>query len=170
MNRSATRPDARKKPLSGRRVLFYLLLFFGVVFGANGIMVKLAVDSMPGAEVDSAYRASLRFNSEIAAARAQAERKWRVNANVARAPDGGTDLRVEARDAEGAPVTGLQIAVRFDRPTTTREDHRIVLSERESGIYRGKASYIVSGQWDLVIEAERGERRLYRSRNRIVLQ
>ncbi|MGZ9111522.1 MAG: FixH family protein, partial [Rhodoplanes sp.] len=83
--------NAASRPLTGRRVLIYLVAFFGVVFAANAALVKFAIETLPGTEVDSAYRASLAFNGEIAA-------------HVERNGDGGARLRIDARDAVGAPL------------------------------------------------------------------
>src|ERR1700757_690958 len=96
------------KPLTGFKVLLMLLAFFGVVIGVNVIMMRLAIETLPGTEVDSAYSASLGYEKEIAAARDQEARHWQVDAHVERAVDGAAVLRVEARDKDGNPVTGLK--------------------------------------------------------------
>ena len=36
-----------------------LVAFFGVVIGVNLVMMRLAIKTLPGTEVDSAYSASL---------------------------------------------------------------------------------------------------------------
>jgi nitrogen fixation protein FixH len=156
--------------LTGRRVLIYLLAFFAVVVGVNGVMIKFAIDTLPGTEVDSAYRASLGFNAEISAARAQAQRGWRVDAHVERGADQRAVVRIEARDAQNVPVSGVAFLARLARPTDKRSDRPVTLVEREAGIYRGEASEVPPGQWDLVIEADRGSERVFFSRNRVVLQ
>jgi nitrogen fixation protein FixH len=158
------------KPLTGRTVLLYLLAFFGVVIGVNAVMVKLAVDTLPGTEVASAYRASIRYNIEIATARAQAARNWQVSAHIERAPDGHAVVRIDGRDGGGALLTGIDFAARLSRPTDARADRLIVLTERAIGTYRGVAEDVAAGQWDLVIQAARGDERLFLSRNRVVLK
>jgi nitrogen fixation protein FixH len=161
---------ASSRPLTGRRVLIYLVAFFAVVFAANGALVVLAVDTLPGVEVDSAYRASLAFNSEIARAHAQAARAWHVAAQVERDGGGIARLRIEARDAKNAPLSGVVFSARLARPTDQREDRAFRLNEPETGIYRGVAQDISAGQWELVIEGMRGSERVYLSRNRVLLQ
>src|SRR5450755_4838121 len=104
------------KPLTGRKVFFMLVAFFGVVFGVNFLMMKLAIDTLPGTEVDSAYSASLAYENEIAAARDQNARNWKVDAHIQRGPDGGATLQVEARDNSGKPMSGLKFQGRFERP------------------------------------------------------
>jgi nitrogen fixation protein FixH len=165
---SKARPEPR--PITGRTVLFWLLGFFGVVIAFNAVMVKFALDTLPGAEVASAYRASIRFNAEIARAKAQDARHWQIGAHVERAPGGRALVQVDARDANGTPLAGLVFTARFSRPTDARADRTVPLGERGSGVYRGAVDDVAAGQWDLVIQAERGKERVFLSRNRVVLK
>jgi nitrogen fixation protein FixH len=160
----------RGRVLTGRAVLMWLLAFFAVVFAVNGVMMKFAIDTMSGTEVDSAYRASITFNSEAQAARRQDERAWRVSGNAARNADGDAVVRVEARDKAGVPLTGLAFSAALERPTDKRADRRIVLGELHTGLYGGKAADVAAGQWDLVLEVERGGERLFISKTRVFLK
>lgn len=157
------------KPLTGRAVLVMLVAFFVVVFGVNGLMMKLAIQTLPGTEVDSAYSASLAYEKEIAAARDQDARAWKVNAHVQRGADGGATVQVEARDNKGVPMSGLTFQGRFERPTDRRADQPVGLSEVGGGIYRGSAPLIAPGQWDLVLEGDAAGQRMFLSKNRVLL-
>jgi nitrogen fixation protein FixH len=165
MNTSLASPP----PLTGRKVLVMLLAFFGVVIGANLVMMRLAIQTLPGTEVDSAYSASLAYEREIAAARDQDARDWKVDAHIARDSGGGASVLVEARDHDGKPVSGLKFIGRFERPADRRADQPVALSEARAGIYRGSAASVAPGQWDLVLEAGNAGSRLFLSRNRVVL-
>jgi nitrogen fixation protein FixH len=151
-------------------VLAWLVAFFAVVIGANMVMMKLAIDTLPGTEVDSAYKASLAYNGEIQAAQDQAARRWSVTGHVERSPDGAAAVNVEARDASDVPLTGVVFSVRLSRPADKRADRAAALSERAPGLYRGHVADVGLGQWDLVIEADRGRERLFLSRNRVILK
>jgi nitrogen fixation protein FixH len=157
------------KPLTGRMVFFLLLGFFGVVIGVNVVMMMLAIRTLPGTEVDSAYSASLAYQNEIAAARDQNGRNWHVDAQVERAPNGGASLRVEARDDDGWPLPGLTFQGRFERPTDRRADRTVELAETGAGIYRGSAPLIAPGQWVLVLQGDVAGRRMFLSKNRVLL-
>ena len=157
------------KPLTGRKVLLMMVAFFGVVIGVNMIMMRLAIQTLPGTEVDSAYSASLAYEKEIAAANEQNMRHWQVDAHVQRGADGGATLLVEARDNDGRPMSGLKFQGRFERPADKRADQAVALAETGIGIYRGTASPIASGQWDLVLQGDAAGRRVFLSRNRVVL-
>jgi len=165
MSRSPVSP----KPLTGRMVLLVLVAFFGVVFGVNGLLMKLAIQTLPGTEVDSAYSASLAYEKEITAARDQDARAWKVSAHVQRAPDGGATVQVEARDNKGMPMAGLTFQGRFERPTDRRADQPVGLTDVGGGIYRGSAAPIAPGQWDLVLEGDAAGQRMFLSKNRVLL-
>ena len=164
-----SRTPVSPRPLTGAKVLFMLLAFFGVVIGVNMIMMRLAIQTLPGTEVDSAYSASLAYENEIAAARDQNARNWKVDAHIQRGTDGGATLQVEARDENGKPMSGLKFEGRFERPTDRRADRPVVLAEMGIGIYRGSAPLIAAGQWDLVLEAVAAGRRMFLSKNRVLL-
>ena len=162
-------PPKTPRPLTGRMVLLCLLAFFGTVVGVNMLMMKFAIDTLSGTEVDSAYRASLAYGSEISAARDQDQRNWKVDAHVERRADGAATVRLDARDSNGAPLSGLKFSGRLERPTDKRIDRAVELAESGIGIYRGSAVDVLPGQWDLVIEGEARGARLFLSRNRVIL-
>jgi nitrogen fixation protein FixH len=159
----------RFNPLSGRMVLAMLLAFFGTVIGVNLYMMKMAISTLPGTEVDSAYSASLGYEREIAAARDQEARRWQVEAHIERGANGAAVLQINARDASGNPVSGLTFQGRLERPADKRADQDVVLAEIGSGVYRGTADAIAPGQWDLVIEGDSSGRRMFMSKNRVLL-
>lgn len=157
------------KPLTGTKVFLMLVAFFGLVIGVNVTMMKLAIATLPGTDVDSPYAAGLTYDREISAAQDQAARKWQVNAHIERRADGAATLQVDARDAKGQPMSGLKFGGRLERPTDKRADLQVELSESGIGIYSGNAAAVAQGQWDLVIEGEARGQRVFMSRNRVIL-
>jgi nitrogen fixation protein FixH len=157
------------RPITGRFVLIAVVSFFAVVITVNVVMMRLAIATLPGTEVDSAYSASLAYQREINAAHRQDDRNWKVDAHIERAADGSARLNVQARDANGAVLTGLSVSGRLERPTDRRADQPFEFETRGGGDYRGTARGVAAGQWDLVIEADRSGERVFQSRNRIVL-
>ena len=135
-----SRPPASPSSLTGRKVLLMLVAFFGVVIGVNMIMMRLAIKTLPGTEVDSAYSASLAYESEIVAAHDQNARNWKVDAHIGRDSVGGATVQVEARDKGGAPMSGLKFQGRFERPTDRRADQPVALAEVGMGILSGQCS------------------------------
>ncbi len=154
--------------LTGWMVLFYLLTFFGVVVGVNGVMIYEALSTMRGVDTESAYQAGRMFEQDVAMLKAQDARHWQVDAKLTPAPD-GTRLDLIARDEAGRVLTGMAASVNFERPTDRGLDHKIALTEDLPGQFRGKTS-LIPGQWDLVIEISRHGQQLFRSKNRVVLR
>lgn len=159
--------------LRGRTVLGALLAFFAVVIAVNGVMVVLAIATMPGLDTERPYQTGIAYNAEIAAARAQAGRHWAVASRVVRDlvgdPPGHAAVTVTVHDATGTPVSGLDVAVRLLRPTDQRGDHAVTLHEGEPGTYRGDATSVAAGAWEVETRAGRGSEPLFRSHNRIIL-
>ncbi|WFU14818.1 FixH family protein [Bradyrhizobium sp. CB3481] len=158
-----------QRPLTGGVVLLMLVAFFGVVIGVNVTMMQLAIATIPGTEVDSAYRASLGYEKEILAARDQDARKWKVDAQIQRDAEGAAVLQVEARGKADRPITGLTFAARLERPTDKRADLAVTLKEIGNGIYRARFDGIAPGQWDLVLEGGQTGQRMFLSKNRVLL-
>lgn len=165
---TAAEENASRRPLTGRTVLICLVAFFGVVTLANAIMIRAAVSTFSGVETGSAYQAGQNFKHEASAALAQEERHWQVRAHL-RPADGKTLIEIDARDAAGRPLAGLEAAAQLQHPTDRRADQTIALSEATSGHFRGTAAPL-SGQWDVLIDLSRGGERVFRSRNRVVLR
>ena len=159
-----------QRPVTGRAVLIWLLAFFGVVIGINGVMMALAIVTMPGLETDKPYQAGINYNADIASARAQAARQWKVASHVGRDAGGRVSVNVEARDRDGAPLPRLDVTMRLARPTDQRADRTIALTERESGRYVGEAADVAPGVWDVELDAGHGAERMFRSRNRVTLE
>lgn len=158
-----------EKPLTGRFVLIVTLAFFAVVIGVNVVMMRLAIGTLPGTEVDSAYKASLAYQGEINAAHEQDSRDWKVDARIERRPDGAAMVRVEARDRDGRPLSGLVFSGRLERPADQRQDRSIDFGERPDGEYHGDVADLAPGLWELVLEGDQQGRRVFLSRNRVVL-
>jgi len=155
-------------PLTGRTVLLCLIGFFGVVMLANAIMIRAAVSTFGGVETASSYQAGLAFAQNAAAARAQDELNWQVKANV-RAVADSVVVEIDARDAAGRPLPGLEASVLLQHPTDRRADQAVAVNEDMAGRFRGTAARF-AGQRELLIELSRSGERLFRSQNRVVLR
>ena len=148
-------PDGKGK-LTGWHVLAMLGAFFGVMFVANGFLVYYAIGTFSGTVTNSSYQASQQYNIYIAAARAQQLRDWHVAADATRAADGTVAIRIDARDANNVPVTGVDFHATLQRPTSRAEDRPVDLKQvlGETGIYTGTAPNVPAGQWTLLVAAD----------------
>lgn len=164
-----TTSSSAMRPITGRFVLIAVVSFFAVVSGVNAVMMRFAITTLPGTDVDSAYSASLAYQKDIQAAHQQNGRDWKIEAHIERQAGGTARLTVDAKAQDGAPLAGLSVFGRLERPTDRRADQAFAMTEGGGGNYHGIAHGVAVGQWDLVIEAERDGKRLFLSRNRVVL-
>jgi nitrogen fixation protein FixH len=160
---------AAVRPITGRFVLICLIVFFGMIIAVNVVMMRYAIETLPGVEVESPYAASLAYGNEIEAAHAQAERGWKVAAHVARDAAGTGAVRVEARDRSGNPIAGLTFTGTLERPADRRADRPVELQAEGGAVYRGRVPELAAGLWDLVLQGDRDGQRMFLSKNRIVL-
>ena len=151
--------------LKGPHVLAMLLLFFGTVFGVNFYMARAAIQTFSGLEADKPYQDGLKYNDVIAAAREQAERKWKVEAKVEAQAD-GVLLHVTQQDGTGVATPDLVIRAIFMHPADRRRDVAVILKPTGEGMFSASAP-ISAGRWDLQIEAQKTGSLLFRSVNRL---
>jgi nitrogen fixation protein FixH len=162
---SAALTNKPQRPLTGRAVLICLVAFFGTVFAMNAVLVRAAVSSFGGVETESSYKAGLAFKNEVAVAKAQEARHWRVDAALRREAE-GTIVVLTTRDADGRELTGLAAKARLSHPTDRRRDVPLTLVEVAPGRFEGSAQ-ASHGQWDLVFDLARDGDVQFRSKSRI---
>jgi len=155
------------KPLTGRHFLIGIVLFFVVIFAANGVLLYFALTSWSGLEVESSYEAGRQFNKELETARHQSDLGWTVDAEARRAEDGATSITLMAKDKNGVFLRGLEFQGRLSRPINRADDVVFTLKETRDGTYTTALEGVPAGQWDLIVEAKDGDQRVYRSRNRL---
>ena len=151
-------------PLTGAKVLLILFTFFGVIGSVNALMVYDAISTFRGEVVENPFEAGLAYDSDIAAALAQSQRRWRVDVSLA-----GGSLSVTFHDARGQPVSGLIVTGAFAAPADTSRDRKFALEEAGDGAYIGAAPP-ASGVWDLTVIAKSDGRTLFKSKNRVDLR
>lgn len=135
-----------KFTIKGWHVGVAVTAFFGVIIAVDAAFLTLAYRTHPGQVAHKPYEAGLLYNSELERQRRQAALGWRAAAEAR--PDG---LAVWMRDAAGAPLAGLTVAVDLQRPATEHGRTRLTLSETEPGLYVAQAA--LDGAWDAGVEA-----------------
>lgn len=143
-----------KGPITGRHVLYAMLIFFGVIFVVNGVFIYLARSTFTGVSTEDAYHKGLAYNDVIRAARSQHTLGWQV---VDMKLTQGGALQVMFLDQEEAPLQGLTVQAEVRRPTTQEYDQTLTLAERAPGLYAGQGEALAQGQWQVVLLAQRGD-------------
>ena len=76
------------RTLTGRGVLFWLALFFGVVILTNAIFVTAAVKTFRGEDEQKPYLQGIAYNQTLARRAEQVELGWRAVIAAERSGDG----------------------------------------------------------------------------------
>ncbi|HEV2563658.1 MAG TPA: FixH family protein [Microvirga sp.] len=165
---STTFPPSERvpRPITGRTVLLYFVSFFGIIFAMNLYMVRVAISSFSGVETESAYKAGLSFNNDVAAAHAQDARHWSVEASLQHGSSAG--MTITAQDAQGQALSGLSPEIRLAHPTDKRRDVLLEFVELGPGQFKSLTA-LPEGHWDLVIALKRETETVFRSKSRISL-
>jgi nitrogen fixation protein FixH len=151
------------QPFTGGHMLAIVLLFFGTIIGVNILMVFAATGTFPGLVVENSYVASQNYNELLAEARLQEEAGW--EAELA-APAGVITFWLA--DSAGRFQHGLDVKAIVGRPSTTMEDREFALIENAGGYTA--AEPMPTGLWEIDIEAHRGDRLVYRERQRLFVR
>jgi len=133
--------------IEGRHVLAGLVVFFGVMFVANGLLVYYALGTFSGGDRPDPYRSGLNYNETIAAAERQAALGWRTD--VAYDAD-AKRLTLRFLDKAAEPVTGLALAATLTRPATNRDDRTLEFREISQGVYVSDVP-LERGSWVLSV-------------------
>jgi nitrogen fixation protein FixH len=167
INSDMTARLPREKRLTGRMVVLWLTLGFGVMFAANFALIYAALSTLHGEEVENSYDASQLYNAKLAAARAQDQLGWTVNVST-RQENGGARVVADFRDRDGVMIPGLAVQARFVHPFDRAADRTALLAS-DGGEYEGFAQNLKAGRWTLDLDARLNGRPKFFSENKLVL-
>lgn len=156
-------PASGQTRFTGRHMLMIMVAFFGTVIAVNGYMAYRATSSWTGLIVKNGYVASQDFNSLLAAARTQAARGWTGNIDYRN----GT-IEFGLIDKAGDPVDVSNVVALVGRPAFERDDRKITLTARGSGIYQA-ADSLEAGPWQITVTADSAQGP-YRLEKRILVR
>ena len=140
--------------LKGWHVLVGLIGFFGAVIAVDVGMAVQAYRTFPGEVSATPFEDGLQFNRTLAERAQERALGWR--ASVRATPlngEGGSGralLQIAIADRAGAPVRGLKLAGRLERPATEAGRVRLAFTETRPGVYQAVAPE-TPGAWDLTL-------------------
>ncbi len=153
---SAANTDKPRKSfeLTGKHVLIGFILFFGIIFVSNAVMISLAVKTFPGLQSKSAYKAGRNYNQQIERAVDQQQLGWRATVDVDKTDKDRPVVRVVLRDKYQNPLSDLSVSGTLQRTVHSFEDVALEFRKLGNGVYEvsfdGPAH---RGQWRLKVEA-----------------
>ncbi len=141
------------KEFTGRKMLFVMIAFFGVIISVNMVLMFSAIWTFPGLEVKNSYVASQTFDQRAAAQNALG---WTPSVAY---DDGVLTLTITG---ENGPVMPRSIVAKVGRPTYSGEDQDITFS---LGSENHSAPVILApGPWRVFVDAIAADGTLFETR------
>ena len=126
-----------------------------LVVAVNGVLVYFALGTWSGLVVERPYERGIQYNRLLEAATRQDRLGWQFTIVLEAAGD-STRVTVQAMDAAGAPLSGLNLRAAIERPVEREEHGTVMLSEQRPGRYAASLERLRPGQWQTRLTAERG--------------
>jgi nitrogen fixation protein FixH len=133
--------------IRGWHVAVGVTLFFTIVIGVDVTFMALAYRTFPGQVSVTPYEDGLLYNKRIAQFAAQERLGWQAAAEAK-----GDVVAVRIEDRHGAPVRGLSITGKLERPATEAGRIAAKFVEAAPGRYEARVGGL-AGAWDLSAEA-----------------
>ena len=138
--------------LSGRGVLVWLGLFFGIIFVTNFIFIALSVKTFSGEDEGDPYLQGSRYNVTLADRARQQRLGWQATIAARRLSDGAVGVDVAIAGPDGKPQSGVALEGELRHPADENRDRGLHFRETAPGNYRAELTGISAGNWDVQVK------------------
>lgn len=152
--------------MTGRRVWWYFVAFFGFVVAVNAVMVTLAIRTHSGVVTDHPYEKGLAYNQVVEAKQQQEALGWKGTIDLRHSREGGNPFAIffELKDQNGVVIYPDKTIATITRPTQQGMDFTVELKGEKTPL-----SYPAKGLWEVRVDAvHRGVH--YQQSKRIVVE
>ena len=130
---SGTSTEAKRKPLSGRHVLYWMSGFFAAMFVVNGIFLYFAITSFPGEDTKKSYLQGLNYNQTLDTRAAQDALGWRAEIGLRE-----DHIVLRLTDSDGQTLHNLTATGELRRRASGRFDQTLTFEQATNGTYIAK--------------------------------
>jgi nitrogen fixation protein FixH len=139
------------RTLTGRGVLLWLTVFFGIIFATNFYFVTAAIKTFSGEDVGDPYMMGVEYNSTLGRRAAQRKLGWTSTISADRLPGGHVRINVTLTHADGSPETGSKLEGRLRHPANGGLDRTLEFKQSAAGVYQAELSGVRPGAWDVIV-------------------
>lgn len=137
-------PQVRQDTPRDKRIPYYFVGAFVLLFIVDAILVTIAVTTQTGVVVDHHYERGLNYNEYIAENEKQKALGWQGHVELR----DGNVLRFTLKDAAGKPLTKAEpVQVDIIRTVQDGMDFSATLAETAPGVYEKKIDFPKHGLW-----------------------
>lgn len=133
--------------VTGRHVLLWMVLFFGVIIAVNLTMAYFATGTWTGLVVENSYVASQHFNEDLERAEKQKALGWQHEFSL-----NGQQIMFTLKDADGRLVPLDSVKIYAGHPAAEFGDRVIDLNKVVGGNYQA-SNDLPTGDWNIEIRA-----------------
>lgn len=144
--------------LKQRWIPMVFVLSFLVVVAVNAILIVTATGSFSGLVVAHPYKKGAEYTQLRQELAKQQALHWAYQMWTERQADGSLSLVTQWTDGDRLGLVGLAITAEISRPVENLPPIRLALEELGGGRYAAIVALPRAGQWDVRLEAVRGER------------
>ena len=156
------------RELKGWHVLAMTLGFFGITIAVNLALAIYAIDTFSGEDVAKPYLRGLAYNRTLEERAAQTALGWKATIEVTR-ESGNAAISAHVEDRDGQAKGSLTVEATLRRPTDARLDRTVDLGSAGGGDYKGVATELAPGAWDIIVRAK-GSGAVFQAQRRVVLK
>lgn len=99
------------------------------------------------------------YNAYLEKLKKQKARGWQIKQGWLVTPEQNKPaiFHIEARDKDGHIITGLNVSLKFLRPSNYRLDKTFTMQEIMEGVYQQQVTFELPGNWDVTILLTKGD-------------
>jgi nitrogen fixation protein FixH len=145
--------------MTGKRVWWYFVAFFGFVAAVNAVMVTLAIRTHSGVVTEHPYEKGLAYNQVVEAEKKQEALGWKGTIDYKNGV-----LNFELHNQKNQPLAWEKATATITRPTQQGMDSTVELKGMKTPI-----EFPAKGLWEVRVDAMHGGVH-YQQSKRIVVQ
>lgn len=149
---------SKKKPLSGKKVLLYFVLFFGFVFVMDALFISIALKSHTGVITDQAYERGLDFDKWDTAAKQELDLNSQIEINSQK-------IRFYIESTENGAIESANVKVHGILSRNDKTDFKLLLKHTGAGWYETDIVWPQDGNWDLYFTVVTPEGTFYKKQS-----
>lgn len=137
------------RPLSGRGVLLWLLVFFVPIILVNVLFIAVSISTFSGEDEQKPYLQGITYNRTLARREEQRRLGWHMSVSAQRKSSGRVDLDIVLRNSDGRLHCGERLIGELRHPSDELRDRPVVVVPAASCHYAARLEGVSHGAWDL---------------------
>ena len=160
---------AHPRPITGKKVFWWLVAFFALISAVNGAFMYVAMDTWPGLSTEDAYQKGLTYNDTLSAASEQQALGWQSRIELVAGNSDLLSVVVTMIDKTGNPLTGLALKGHAVRPVGAPNKTALAFHEVAPGRYEAPFRPSLEGRWYVGLGIAQDEA-TYRMRHEVMVE